>query len=79
MDPTTYMPIVPIPMAAWSEALVSGSSLVGTAGSNPLRAWMSVVSVLYYQVEVSASGRSLDQRSRTECCVSLSVIMKYRH
>ena len=33
----------------------------------PPRAWMSVVSVVCCQVEVSATGRSLVQRNRTEC------------
>jgi hypothetical protein len=31
---------------------------------------LTVVSVVYCEVEVSASGRSLVQRSRTECSVS---------
>jgi hypothetical protein len=36
---------------------------------------LSVVSAVYCQVEVSATDRSLVQRSPTECvCVSLSVI-----
>ena len=36
----------------------------------PPRAMMSVCCVVCSQVEVSASGRSLVQRSPTECCVS---------
>jgi hypothetical protein len=32
--------------------------------------WMSVVSVVCCQVKFSATGRSLVQRSPTECCVS---------
>jgi len=37
---------------------------------------LSLVNVEYCQVEVSVTGRSLVQRSHTECvCVSLSVIM----
>jgi hypothetical protein len=40
---------------------------------------MSVVSVVCYQVEVSATGWSLVQRSPTECGVSqMCVIMKPR-
>jgi len=31
---------------------------------------MSVVSVVYFQVEVSATGRSLVKRSPTECGLS---------
>jgi hypothetical protein len=33
----------------------------------PLGAWMSVVSVVCCEVEVSTTGRSLVQRSPTEC------------
>jgi hypothetical protein len=32
--------------------------------------WMSVANVVCYQVEISATGRSLVQRSRTECGLS---------
>jgi hypothetical protein len=35
------------------------------------------VSVVYYQVEVSASGRSLVQRSPTDCSASLCVIVNF--
>jgi hypothetical protein len=35
---------------------------------------LSVVSVVCSQVEVSATGRSLAQRSPTDCGVALSVI-----
>jgi len=38
---------------------------------------LSVMSVVCCRVEVSATGRSLVQRSRTEClCVSLGVIRR---
>jgi hypothetical protein len=37
---------------------------------------MSVVSVVCCQVEVSATGRSLVQRSPTGCGVSLCVVRK---
>ena len=52
-----------------------GRSLAGIAGSNPARGneCLSVVSIVCFRVEVSASGRSLAQRSSTEC-MSLSVI-----
>jgi hypothetical protein len=42
------------------------------AGSNPAggHGCLSVVSVVWCQVEVSASGRSLVQRNATECDVS---------
>jgi len=36
----------------------------------PAGAWMSIVSVVCCQVEVSATGRLLIQRSPTECGVS---------
>ena len=38
--------------------------------------WLSVVSVVYLQVENSAAGRSLVQRNPTACGVSLCVIQK---
>ena len=47
-------------------------------GSNPAteHGCLSVVSVVCCQVEVSATGRSLVQRSPTDCGVSLCVISK---
>ena len=62
----------PIPVAALPKAWVCGRSLAGIAGSNAAegRGCLSVVSVVCCQVEVSASGRSLVQRSLTECGVS---------
>jgi len=54
-----------IPMAA---------RFAGTAGSNPAgrHGCLSLMSVVCYQVEVSAADRSLAQRSPTECvCVCL--------
>ena len=57
-------------MAALSKAWVCGRSLAGTAGSNPARGmYVSLVSVVCRQEEVSATGRSMVQRSPTECCV----------
>ena len=59
-----------IPVAARSKAWVCGHSSAGIAGSN--RAWR--VDVCSYnvlcQVQVSATGLSLAQRSSTECGVS---------
>jgi hypothetical protein len=40
---------------------------------------LSLVSIVCCEVEVSASGRSPVRRSRTECGVSLSVIVKPRY
>ena len=55
-------------MAERSKAWVCGRLLAGIAGSNPARGTdVSLVSVVCCQVEVSATGRSLVQRSPTEC------------
>jgi hypothetical protein len=70
----TYYGNPPIPVAAPSKAWVCSRSLAGTAGSNP--AGRMNVCLLCYQVEVSAFGWSLVQRSPTECGVCLSVIVK---
>jgi hypothetical protein len=56
----------PIPMAVRSKAWVCGRLLAGIAGSNPT----TFVSVVCCQVQVSATGWSLVQRSPTECGVS---------
>jgi hypothetical protein len=57
------------------DRAVCGRSLVGIVGSNPAGGGggdgcLSLVSVVFRQIEVSATGRSLVQRSRTECGVS---------
>ena len=57
----------------WPHGLRRGSAaarLLGLRVRIPLGAWMCVVSVVCYQVEVAASGWSLVQRSPTECGVS---------
>jgi len=59
---------LPIPVAARSKAWVSGRSLDGILDSNP--AGGMDVCVVCCQIEVSASGWSLVQRSPTECGVS---------
>jgi hypothetical protein len=62
---------LPIPVSARSKAWVSCRSLAGIVGSNPTgRMDVSLVSVVCFQVKVSASGWSLVQRSRTACGVS---------
>jgi hypothetical protein len=68
----THNQLKPIPVAARSKASVCGRSLTGTAVSNPSggHACLSLVSVVCCQVEVSATGWSLVQRSPTECGVS---------
>ena len=60
-----------IPVAAQSKAWVCGRLLSGFAGSNPSKGTCLLLSVVCCQVEVSATGRSLVQRSPTECaCVT---------
>ena len=63
-------------MAAPSEVCVSDRSFAGNAGSNPAGV-MDVclfVNVACRQIEVSAKGRSVIQKSPTECvCVCVCV------
>jgi hypothetical protein len=61
-----------IPVAARCPTWVCGHSLAGITGSNPAMGMdvLFLVSVVCCQVEVSAKGRSLVQRSHTECDVS---------
>jgi hypothetical protein len=66
-----------IPVRKMSEARICGRSLAGFAGSNPAGGMdVSLVGVVCCQVEVFATGRSLVQRSPTDCDVSLCVIYK---
>jgi hypothetical protein len=70
--------LLPIPVAEWSKAWVCSRLRAGIAGSNTAEGmdvcllWLLCVC----QVEVSATGRSLVQRSPTDCGVSLCVISK---
>ena len=62
------------------KARVRSWSLAGIVGSNPawgggMHGFLSLVSVAYRQVDVSATGRSLMQ---TDCGVPLRVIQKPR-
>jgi hypothetical protein len=61
-----------MPVAERSKAWVSGGSLAGVVGSNSAAGMdvLSLASVVCCQTEVSASGRSLVQRTHTECGVS---------
>jgi hypothetical protein len=59
-------------VAARPKASVCGHSLAGIVGSNHAGEGTSVWSVVCCQVEVSVMGRSLFQRSPTECGVSES-------
>jgi hypothetical protein len=62
-------------VAERSEARVCGNSLavIGLFVSRRGHWCLSLVNVACYQVEVSATGRSLVQRSSTVCAGSLSV------
>jgi hypothetical protein len=66
--------LMPIPLAARSQEWVCVHSLAGIVGSNPAGAWMSVVIIVRYKIEVSASGWSLAQRSPTDCGALLCMI-----
>jgi hypothetical protein len=60
-----------IPVVLGSKAWVCGRSLAGIAGSNAAGDMdVCLVIIVCFHVEVSATGRSLAQRSRTECVVS---------
>jgi len=63
--------MLPIPMAARSEVSVCGRSFAGNGlEACQGRGCLSLVNVVCCQMEVSASGRSLVQRSSAECGVS---------
>jgi hypothetical protein len=65
----------PISVAARSKAQVCGRALAEIVGSNPIGGMdVCLVQCLCCQVEVSATGRSLLQRSPTVCGVCLNVI-----
>ena len=68
-----------IPVAGWSKVGVCRRSLAGFTGSilpsPPWHGCLCLVSVVCCQVEVSATGRSHDQRSHTGV-VCLGVIVK---
>jgi hypothetical protein len=61
-----------MPVAERSQSWVCCCSLAGVAGWNPARGHVCLflVSVVCCQIEVSATGQSLVQRSPTECDVS---------
>ena len=61
----------PIAATVQSKAWVCGRSLAGIAGSNPARGMdVCLFVVVCFHVDVSATGRSLVQRSLNECVVS---------
>jgi hypothetical protein len=57
-------------VATLSRASVCGYSLAGIVDSNPAGACLSLVSVVCCEVEISASGQSLDHKNPTDCGVS---------
>ena len=59
-------------MAEWSKARVYGQSLAGVAGSNS--AGCEAVCLLRVLCVISATGRSLVERSSIDSGVSLCVI-----
>jgi hypothetical protein len=63
-------------MAVRSKAWVWGRSLAGIAGSNAAGGMdvCCLVSVVYFQVDVSGTGRSLVQRIPTDCGASFCAI-----
>ena len=66
--------VIPIRVVAQSKEWVCCRSITGIVGSNPAGVLLSLVNVVYRQV--SATGRSLVQRSPVECvcvCVCLCV------
>ena len=68
--------IVMFSRSQWPRGLRCGSTAARFLGlwvRIPPGAWMSVLSVVCCQVEVSATGRSLVQKSPTECDASLCV------
>ena len=75
----------PNPEAACFKMWVCGRLLVGIAGSNPVGSMdicLFLVSVVCFQVEVSATGRCFFQRRPTDCvracvcvCVSTGVLI----
>ena len=69
---SVYIVTATIPMPAPSKASVCVCSLAGIAGSNHAEehGCLSLVSVVCCQIGVCAKGRSLVQRSPTECGVS---------
>jgi len=69
----------PIPVAARSKASVCYCSLAGNLALNPAGVIdvFSVVSVVYCQVEVSATDWSFVQRIPTECGVSVTMKPRY--
>ena len=67
----THMIYTLISLAAWAKAWVCDRSLAGIVGSNPAGGMdICLLGMLCCQVEVSASGWSLVQRSPTKCAVS---------
>ena len=67
---------MPTPVATRFKAWVCGRSLAGIAASGSNCAGHMNVNIVCCHVEVSATGRSLVQRSPTDCDASLGVIYK---
>jgi len=66
---------VGFPVGARSKGWVCYHSLAGIVDSNPAKGTdVCLVSVMCFQVEIPATGRSLVQRRPTVCGVSLIMI-----
>jgi hypothetical protein len=59
-------PVNPIALATPSQAWAASACMLGLRIRIPPVSWMSVVKVVFCQVQVSATGRSLVQWSPTE-------------
>ena len=66
---------MPVPVVAWSKARVYGRSLAGCVSSSPAgsRGFMSLVTIVCSEVEVSASSRGV-----LPSVACLSVIVRLR-
>jgi hypothetical protein len=65
----------PLQPAEWFNAKACGRSLAGIAGLNPAEGvGVCLLWVFFCEVEASATGRSLVQRSPTDCGMSLCVM-----
>jgi hypothetical protein len=61
---------MPITVAAGLRYGSAAARFLGLRVQIPPEALMSLVSIVCCQVEISATGRSLDQKSSTDCGVS---------
>jgi hypothetical protein len=65
--------VSPVPVAERFKAGSAAASIAGTVGSNPPESCLFLANIICCEVEDSATGRSLVQRSPADCDVPLSV------